>query len=131
MRKKGISTRVLKYYVSNIYCSLLLYVGLKRKHVEEEGLAKTLSKVFAKAEEVAGERETRMRRLELEAEERRREADNRRDERMMRFLAGLMQYMTGNNMHPPFQREYQTPSQPRFPQAGYPPYSPSPDDTYN
>ena len=58
--------------------------------MEEPGLVETLAKVFAKAEEVAGEREERMRRLELEAEERRREADDRHEERMMTFLAGLM-----------------------------------------
>ena len=94
-------------------------------------MAATLAKVFAKAEEVAGEREERMRRLELEAEERRREADDRREERMMTFLAGLMQSVSGNCARPPLQHQgYQAPSQSRYPQAAYPPYSPSPDDMY-
>ena len=34
--------------------------------MKEEGLAEMLAKVFVKAEEVAGEREERMRMLELE-----------------------------------------------------------------
>ena len=54
-------------------------------------MVETLAKVFAKAEEVAAEREERTRRLELEVEERRKEADDRREERMMTFFAGLMQ----------------------------------------
>ena len=42
-----------------------------------------------------------MRRLELEAEERRREA---KDERMMWFLAGLMQSSAGGYARPPYQQ---------------------------
>ena len=72
--------------------------------MEEEGFAETLVKVFAKAEEAAGEREERMRRLELEAEERRMEAEDRREEQMMQFLAGIMQSAAGGYAHPPYQQ---------------------------
>ena len=95
--------------------------------MEEPGLVETLAKVFAKAEESAGEREERMRRLELEAEERRREADDRREERMMTFLAGLMQSVPGGYGRPPFQQGYPPPSASQYSQAEYSPYSPSPD----
>ena len=95
--------------------------------MEETGLVETLAKVFAKAEEVAGEREERMRRLELEAEERRREADDRREERMMTFLAGLMQSVLGAYGRPPFQQGFPPPTAPQYPQHEYSPYSPSPD----
>ena len=114
----------------NVYCWLLFYAGLKRKHSEEEGLAETLAKVFAKADEAAGEREERMRRLELEAEERRREADDRREERMMRFLAGLVKSAAGGYAPPLYQQgRFQPPPQPPYPQGteDYPPYSSSPD----
>ena len=92
-------------------------------------MAETLVKVFAKAEEAAGEREERMRRLELEAEERRMEADDRREEWMMRFLAGIMQSAAGGCAHPPYENgRYQPPPQPPYPRTDeYPPYSSSPD----
>lgn len=105
------------------------YAGLKRK-AEEKGLAESLAKVFAKAEEVAAEREERMRKMEIEAEERRREADDRHEERLMTLLAGFMQSMSGHGRQP-FQQGYQHPwnhppsnsyHQPPDPQY------PSPDD---
>ena len=63
-------------------------------------------------------REDRMSRLEIEVEERRREADDRYEDLVMTFLAGLMQSVVGGYASPPFEQGgCQTPSQPDYPQA--------------
>lgn len=59
-----------------------------------------------------------MRRLEIEAEETRSEADDKREEWMMQFLAGIMQSVAGGYAHPPYpQGKYQPPLQPPYPQG--------------
>ena len=79
-RKKGIKNTSSHNCIDKIMpWILLLHVGLKRKCVEDDSLAESLVKVFADAERCAGEREDRMRKLKLEMEERRREAEDRRE----------------------------------------------------
>lgn len=68
-----------------------MYTGLKYKRIEEDGLLECLAKVFAKAEECAAEWEERMRKLELEMEEKRREAEDRQEEWILSIFTAAMQ----------------------------------------
>ena len=54
----------------------------------------SIAKVLSAADEFAAEREERMRKLEMEMEERRAEREDRREERMLSFLARLLQPMS-------------------------------------
>ena len=60
---------------------MMFCVGMKRKQQELTG-AEMLEKIFEKAEERTAERELKLRKLELEFEERWREREDQRDQNM-------------------------------------------------
>ena len=60
-----------------------------------------IAKIFSAADKRAAEREERMRKFELEMEERRAEREDRREERMMALLTRLMHPIAGGYMHGP------------------------------
>ena len=71
------------YYVHN-------YVGQKRK-VQDVSTVEALEKIFEQAEERAAERELKMRKMELEFEERVREKEDQCDLNMLNMFGTILQ----------------------------------------
>ena len=89
---------------------------MKRKQ-EDGSFIESIAKVFSAADECAAEREERMRKLEMEMEERRAEREDRREERMLSFLTRLLQPMpAGYAQGPQFHQgiSYAPPAMPPY-----------------
>ena len=92
LRKRG--KDLYDYYCFINYIYLMFCIGLKRK--QELSTAEMLEKVFEKAEERAAERELKMRKMELEFEEKMREKEDQRDVNMLNMFGMLLQKFAEN-----------------------------------
>lgn len=87
-------------------------IGLKRKR-SDENYIDSIASVFERAEDRAGEREERMRRMELEVQEKMREREDRQEERMFTMFTAFMSSCNQPFSHP-VQQLYNPPQSPSF-----------------
>ena len=90
--------------VHNLCCT-----GQKRKQ-DSDGVLASLVEVNERAEELASQREEKIRRMELEMEEKMREREDRRKMQMFSMFTAVMQQMNSSASGPSHSPLYQPPN---------------------